>query len=43
MTNGYPEPSIKARRKYSKSQKLDFDWSDTDKERAEYWVRTSAM
>ena len=43
MTNGYPEPSIKARRKYSKSQKLDFDRPDSEEERAEYWVSASAM
>ena len=43
MTNGYPEPAIKARRKYSKSQKLDFEWFNSDELRAEYWVRISAM
>ena len=43
ITNGYPELAINAKRKYSKSQKLDFDWSDFDEERAEYWVRISAM
>ena len=43
MTNGYPEPAIKARRKYSNSQKLDFEWFNSDELRAEYWVRISAM
>ena len=35
MTNGYPEHAIKARRKYSKSQKYDFDLLDSDKDWAE--------
>ena len=32
ITNGYPEPSIKTTRKYSKSQKLNFEWFDSDEE-----------
>ena len=32
MTDGYLEKSIKATRKYSKSQKLDFEWFDSDEE-----------
>ena len=32
LTNGYPEPAIKAKRKYSKNQKLDFEWFDFDEE-----------
>ena len=40
MTNGHPEPAIKARRNYSKSQKLDFHWSDYDEKRAEHQVRS---
>ena len=43
MANGYSKPAIKARRKYSKNQKLDFQWFNPDDERAEYWVRISAM
>ena len=43
MTKGCPEPTIKARIKYSKSQKLDFQCFDSDEKRAEYWVRISAL
>ena len=32
----------KARRKYSKSHKPDFDWSDSDEDWAEFYVKISA-
>ena len=33
---------IKARIKYSKSHKLDLDWSDSDEDWAEFYVKISA-
>ena len=43
ITNDYPEPTIKTRRKYITSQKFDFEWFDSDEERAEYWDKISAL
>ena len=36
--NSHPKEST-----VSKSQKSGFDWSDSDEERPEYWVRISAV
>ena len=42
MTNGYPEKSIKATRKYSKAKNLILSGLTLMK-RAEYWIRISAL